>query len=70
MVNELEEYLRILQALQEGKGVPLFHPLHYDMVWLQDAFGHAASLAADLDFAEKPLIAKAWRFKKILKAFI
>ena len=33
MVNELEEYLRILQALQEGKGVPLFHPLHYDMVW-------------------------------------
>lgn len=69
MVNELEEYLRILQALQEGKGVPLFHPLHYDMVWLQDAFGHAASLAADLDFAEKPLIAKSMAFQKDFEGF-
>lgn len=69
MVNELEEYLRILQALQEGEGVPLFHPLHYDMVWLQDAYGHAASLAADLDFAEKPLIAKSMAFQKDFEGF-
>lgn len=58
MVNELEEYQRILKSLLEGKGVPLFHPLHYDMLWLQDAYGHAASLAADLDFAEMQLIKK------------
>lgn len=69
MVNELEEYQRVLQALNEGRGVPLFHPLHYDMVWLQDAIGHAASLASDLDFAEKPLIAKSMAFRKDFEGF-
>ncbi|WP_010268291.1 DUF2935 domain-containing protein [Paenibacillus senegalensis] len=69
MVNELEEYQRILKSLLEGKGVPLFHPLHYDTVWLQDAYGHAASLAADLDFAEKPLIAKSMAFQKEFEGF-
>lgn len=69
MVNELEEYQRILKSLLEGKGVPLFHPLHYDMLWLQDAYGHAASLAADLDFAEMQLIKKSNAFQKNFKGF-
>ncbi|MCM3781407.1 DUF2935 domain-containing protein [Neobacillus mesonae] len=69
MVNELEEYQKILQSLLEGKGVPLFHPLHYDLVWLQDAYGHAASIAADLDFAEKPLIKKSMAFQKDFEGF-
>ncbi|SDW71310.1 DUF2935 domain-containing protein [Paenibacillus sp. PDC88] len=69
MVNELEEYQRILIALLEGQGVPVFHPLHYDMLWLQDAYGHAASLAADLDFAEMQLIEKSNTFQNNFKGF-
>lgn len=69
MVNELEEYQRILQSLREGKGVPRYHPLHYDLLWLQDAFGHAASLAADLDFAEKRLVKKSMAFQKHFEGF-
>jgi hypothetical protein len=64
MVNELEEYEKILAALLEGRPVPLFHPLHYDMVWLQDAVGHAASIASDLDLTEKPWIKKSQAFQK------
>lgn len=69
MVNELEEYQRILKSLLEGQGVPLFHPLHYDLIWLQDAYGHAASLSAGLDFAEKQLIAKSMAFQKEFEGF-
>ncbi len=64
MVNELEEYEKILAALLEGRPVPLFHPLHYDLVWLQDAVGHAASIASDLDLTEKPWIKKSQTFQK------
>ena len=35
---------------------PLQHPLHYHMLWLADAVGHAASILAGLDFIEKDLI--------------
>lgn len=69
MVNELEEYLRILQSLLEGKGVPVYHPLHHDLLWLQDAYGHAASIAGDLDFAEQKLVAKSMAFQKDFEAF-
>lgn len=69
MVNELEEYQRILESLLEGRGVPRFHALHHDLLWLQDAFGHAASIAADLDFAEKSLIAKSMAFQKDFEGF-
>lgn len=64
MVNELEEYERILNALLAGRPVPVFHPLHHDMLWLQDAVGHASSLAADLDLTEKKLIKQSDKFQK------
>lgn len=64
MVNELEEYQRILASLLEGKGVPQFPSLHHDLLWLQDASGHAASLAMDLDSVEKRLIKKSQKFEK------
>lgn len=68
MVNELEEYERILKALLAGKPVPVFHPLHHDMLWLQDAVGHAASLTAGLDLAENKLIKKTMKFRKHFEA--
>ncbi|MFC5406079.1 DUF2935 domain-containing protein [Cohnella soli] len=64
MVNELEEYLRILNALVAGKPVPTFDALHHDFLWLPDAAGHAAAIASDLDFVEKPLIRRSQKFEK------
>lgn len=63
MVNELEEYLRILNALAAGKGVPQFNALHHDMLWLSDAAGHAAAIASDLDMVEKRLMEKSHKFE-------
>lgn len=58
MLNELEEYLTILQLTKDDNTI-LFHPLHYHLLWLTDAVGHAASVLANLDFTEKDLIDKA-----------
>ncbi|AJY76871.1 DUF2935 domain-containing protein [Paenibacillus beijingensis] len=63
MVNELEEYLRILTDLLAGKPVPLFDPLHHDLLWLPDAAGHAAAIAMDLDAVEKRLLQKSVKFE-------
>jgi hypothetical protein len=63
MVNELEEYLRILTDLVAGKPVPVFDALHHDFLWLPDAAGHAAAIASDLDPVEKPLIKKSEQFE-------
>ncbi|MDQ6422214.1 DUF2935 domain-containing protein [Paenibacillus sp. LHD-117] len=64
MVNELEEYLRVLNSLLEGKGVPTFPSLHHDLLWLPDAAGHAGAIAADLDGVEKRLIEQSQKFEK------
>ncbi|MFD0670110.1 DUF2935 domain-containing protein [Cohnella sp. GCM10027633] len=63
MVNELEEYWRILTELVAGRPVPAFDALHHDFLWLPDAAGHAAAIAADLDATEKPLILKSEQFE-------
>lgn len=55
MLNELEEYMFILNSMMNGQ-TPLLHPLHYHILWLTDAIGHSASIIAGLDFIEKDLI--------------
>jgi len=69
MVNELEEYLRILNSLLEGKPVPQFDALHHDFLWLSDAAGHAASISSDLDFVEKRLIHRSQAFEGHFEQF-
>lgn len=69
MLNELEEYLRILVSLLAGKGVPVFAALHHDLLWLPDAGGHAASIASDLDAVEKRLIHKSELFEQHFNEF-
>lgn len=64
MVNELEEYIRILVVLLEGKPVPQYAPLHHDLVWLLDAAGHGAAIATNLDAVEKRLIKKSKQFQQ------
>lgn len=64
MLNELEEYMLILNELVAGKPVPLFNPLHYDLIWLSDASGHAGAIAAGLDRVESALIHKSTEYEK------
>jgi hypothetical protein len=64
MVNELEEYLRILNELVQGRPVPIFDALHHDFLWLPDAAGHAAAIASDLDSVERQLIKQSEKFRK------
>jgi len=68
MVNELEEYVRILNALAQGYPVPQYGSLHHDLLWLSDAVGHAGSLAGDLDLTEKRLIKKSKKFEAHFQA--
>ncbi|TAH65032.1 MAG: DUF2935 domain-containing protein [Anaerolineaceae bacterium] len=58
MLNELDEYLTVLHSLNTNQPI-LYHPLHYHLLWLTDAIGHAASVSANLDFIEKDIIDKS-----------
>lgn len=69
MVNELDEYAKILAALLDGKPVPRYLPLHHDLLWLSDAAGHAAIIAMDLDVVEKRLINKSKEFEQHFNEF-
>lgn len=62
MLNELDEYLQLLNVFHEQKPI-LLHPLHYHMLWLSDAVGHCAAIAAQLDPAEKDLIELSSRYE-------
>lgn len=62
MINELEEYLLIMNSIMNGQN-PLFHPLHYHMLWLTDAAHHAATLSSTLDMIEKGLLEQAFRYE-------
>jgi len=64
MVNELEEYVLILNELVAGRPVPLYNPLHYDLIWLSDASGHAGAIASGLDRVESALIHKSTEYEK------
>ena len=48
MVNEVEEYITVLEFLRKGS-TACFHELHYHLVWLTDAAGHAGSISGGLD---------------------
>lgn len=69
MLNELDEYLRILSCLLKGKVPPLLHPLHHHVLWLPDASGHATGIEERLDGVEKKLIEKSRMFTKHFNAF-
>lgn len=55
MVNELEEYQRVLECLLVCELPPLCHPIHHHILWVSDAEGHGATLASGLDMTEKDL---------------
>ena len=61
MVNESEEYLRVLQQLVQH-GEDNMHPIHYHLVWLPDASIHTDAINSELDTAEREMIRKMHRF--------
>lgn len=67
MLNELDEYLRILDSLLLKQQIPVFNPVHLHLLWLLDAAGHSFYLAASLDEVEKMLIHRSIDFNKIFK---
>jgi hypothetical protein len=69
MINELEEYVRILGELVQGRPVPQFQSLHHDLLWLPDAAGHAAAISKELDAVEKRLIEKSEAFEQHFNEF-
>ncbi|OYD08311.1 DUF2935 domain-containing protein [Paludifilum halophilum] len=69
MVNEVEEYLRILHYLVEGRIPPPSHPIHHHLVWLLDAAGHAGAIHDHLDAVEKQLRKKGTEFTRHFEQF-
>jgi len=69
MVNEVEEYLRVLSYLTQGEVPPIFHELHHHLVWLIDARGHAGAINDLLDGVEVPLKKESHKFTKDFEAF-
>lgn len=69
MINELEEYLRILKYLKEGQVPPIYHELHHHLVWLLDAAGHSDTISSNLDSVEKRLREKSDSFTKHFEEF-
>ncbi|WP_413368332.1 DUF2935 domain-containing protein [Lysinibacillus sp. 3P01SB] len=69
MVNELEEYERVLVYLKQGKIPPIFHELHHHLLWLLDASGHAGAINDRMDAVEKRLKEKSATFTKHFDQF-
>ncbi|MEJ9211241.1 DUF2935 domain-containing protein [Bacillus smithii] len=69
MVNELEEYLRILDYLKKGAVPPIFHELHHHLIWILDAAGHAGAISDNMDRVEKKIKEKSDDFTKDFEAF-
>ncbi|WP_456271276.1 DUF2935 domain-containing protein [Bacillus sp. AK031] len=69
MVNELEEYIKVLDSLIKHQEVPEFHPVHHHLLWLADAAGHAGAINDNLDLSEKQLKKKGSAFQKDFEAF-
>jgi hypothetical protein len=64
MVNELDEFARILIAAINGNPLQAQGAIHHHLLWLDDAVGHAGSISGALDLVEKRLIEKSQRFEK------
>jgi hypothetical protein len=69
MVNELDEYLRIISHLKTRKTPPIYHELHHHLIWLLDAAGHAGAISDSLDHIEKKLKKKSDLYTKEFEQF-
>jgi Protein of unknown function (DUF2935). len=61
MVNEADEYINIL-GLYQGDIVPKLNPIHYHLVWLLDAIGHAHIIQSNSSYPFREIVQKADSF--------
>ncbi|WP_276914181.1 DUF2935 domain-containing protein [Aneurinibacillus aneurinilyticus] len=64
MVNELDEYVRILSYLIQEQCPPVCHPVHHHLLWLQDAVGHAATITCEVDQVGRDIKERSKTFTK------
>lgn len=64
MVNELEEYICILNNLINGN-IPKTKDINLHLLWIPDGAGHASIIASSLDMTEKELIKNGKEYSKI-----
>ncbi|MCQ6276575.1 DUF2935 domain-containing protein [Bacillus sp. V3B] len=69
MVNELEEYVRLLKYFKSNQIPPVYHELHHHLVWLLDAAGHAGAISSNLDHVEKRLKEKSNQYTNHFEDF-
>lgn len=65
MVNELDEYMRILDNLVKGERPPVFNAVHHHLLWLPDASGHAGAVHDNADAVEKDVRKQAHKYRKL-----
>lgn len=63
MLNELDEYIVILNALIRGS-IPPTSPIHLHLLWIPDGSGHASTIASNLDITEQELIKVSKKYSK------
>ncbi len=66
MLNESDEYLKVINALTLEKP-PVFHPVHYHLLWLMDAYLHADIIKSQLDSTEKDKQERLCQFETIFQ---
>lgn len=64
MVNEIEEYLSILNDFLKGN-LPDNRDIDLHLLWLLDGVGHASAIANDLDMTQKELIKESKKYSKM-----
>lgn len=64
MINELEEYLSILNDLIQGKVSPI-KDINLHLLWLSDGTGHADAIASTLDMTHKELIKTSKEYSEV-----
>jgi hypothetical protein len=69
MLNELDEYERLLARLTAGAVPPPAHALHYHLLWLSDQAGHAEAIKSRLDPAEAALVHRTEGFARTFNEF-
>ncbi|RHW39070.1 DUF2935 domain-containing protein [Neobacillus notoginsengisoli] len=69
MLNELDEYVRVLEHVKAGQVPPLYHEVHHHLLWLLDAAGHSGAISTNLDQVEKRLKEKSDTFTKHFEQF-
>jgi hypothetical protein len=63
MINEVEEYICIIEHLAKGHIVPI-RDINLHLFWLEDGIGHAEAVANALDSTQKELIKKNREYQK------